>query len=203
LDGAEQSEVWDSFRVARRAHPQEVRLIRRDGIEGISAAHDGFTRLPAGIVHRRIFALVDQSVWLVLDQVDASVGSGTHRIESMVHWHPSVQLNQENGAFRAESEDRAFVCNAWGWETAEIQRGGTDPLQGWYCPEFGAKEPNDVLIFRSDTALPFTGIYALAPNATSVHLNYLGGTIWNVVVDDVAHNVDFSIFGLRPDSVNR
>jgi hypothetical protein len=42
-------------------------------------------------------------------------------------------------------------------------RGQTDPIQGWYAPEFGKREPNHVLTFSCEGPLPARVGYLIAP----------------------------------------
>ncbi|MCS6896689.1 MAG: heparinase II/III family protein, partial [Nitrospira sp.] len=54
VDGAEQSEIWDVFRVARRAKP--IRASLRKGEQGaviFEGGHDGYRRLPGKPIHSR------------------------------------------------------------------------------------------------------------------------------------------------------
>ncbi len=53
VDGANSSEVWSNFRVARRARPLEVRWGCDSGVLWIEAGHDGYQRLPGRVIHRR------------------------------------------------------------------------------------------------------------------------------------------------------
>lgn len=80
IDGVEQSEVWGSFRVARRAH---VTARRTDGRRWAEAEHDGYRRLPGKVRHRRRVELCDGGV-SVTDRLE---GSGLHRAE--IFWHVS------------------------------------------------------------------------------------------------------------------
>jgi uncharacterized heparinase superfamily protein len=57
VDGEDSSEVWSSFRVARRARPLEVRCgSDRDSL-WLEAAHDGYRRLVGDVVHYRRWSL--------------------------------------------------------------------------------------------------------------------------------------------------
>lgn len=58
VDGADSSEVWSSFRVARRARPFDVAWGEGDQGPWVRAAHDGYRRLPGRVVHRRQLGLV-------------------------------------------------------------------------------------------------------------------------------------------------
>jgi len=53
VDGADSSEVWKSFRVARRARPFGLRVEEANGSIVVECAHDGYLRLPGRVIHRR------------------------------------------------------------------------------------------------------------------------------------------------------
>lgn len=57
IDHENSSEVWSSFRVARRAHPFDVASGQTDSVIWLTAAHDGYRRLPGRPVHRRRWEL--------------------------------------------------------------------------------------------------------------------------------------------------
>jgi uncharacterized heparinase superfamily protein len=85
VDGADSSEVWSSFRVARRARPFDVRW----GSEGdelwLEAAHDGYWRLSPPAVHHRRWKLRADALE-VLDRVAGGAG----RAEARFHFHPEA-----------------------------------------------------------------------------------------------------------------
>lgn len=86
VDGCDQSEIWHSFRVGRRARPMDIRT---DHCRFAEAAHDGYRRLRGGVVHRRKIRLIGSDV-----QVEDNLeGSGTHEVEVFFHIHPSGSPN--------------------------------------------------------------------------------------------------------------
>ncbi|WP_386117862.1 heparinase II/III family protein [Thiohalocapsa marina] len=99
VDGAESSEVWGGFRVARRARPFDVRVrdakarfCTEPGFEPpapalqVSAAHDGYSRLPGRPVHRRDWLLTEDRL-RVTDRVEGEVRSAVARF----HLHPAIE----------------------------------------------------------------------------------------------------------------
>jgi len=81
VDGADQTEVWGTFRAARLAR---ARLEHADD-DGrritIVASHDGYRRLPGSPVHRRTWLVAPERIGIT----DEVLGEGEHRIESRVH----------------------------------------------------------------------------------------------------------------------
>jgi uncharacterized heparinase superfamily protein len=57
VDGVDSSEVWSSFRVARRARPLALTRGRDGDALWLSAGHDGYRRLPGKVIHRRHWRL--------------------------------------------------------------------------------------------------------------------------------------------------
>ena len=66
VDGADQSEVWGTFRVARRARPTLHRAVDDgDGPIEVTASHDGYRRLPGRPVHTRTWRVTADEVEIV------------------------------------------------------------------------------------------------------------------------------------------
>lgn len=57
IDGQDSSEVWSSFRVARRARPADVTVTSGSGGLHVSGSHDGYKRLKGVVQHKRSFDL--------------------------------------------------------------------------------------------------------------------------------------------------
>ncbi len=82
VDGADQSEVWGTFRVARRARPTLHRAVGDgDGPIEVTASHDGYRRLEGRPVHTRTWRVTADEVEIV-DRVD---GEGLHQVAVRVH----------------------------------------------------------------------------------------------------------------------
>lgn len=133
VDGSDQSEVWSGFRVARRARPSDISFQEHPGVVRAEAAHDGYRRLSAPLIHRRGLQLTAEQ----LEITDSLEGAGCHSIESAFHLHPGVDARvQERNCFslwRGTSSigsfqlDPAFTCSL---------------ASSTYHPEFGLSVPN-------------------------------------------------------------
>jgi uncharacterized heparinase superfamily protein len=124
IDGADSSEVWSSFRVARRAHPFDVAYGDSEESVWLSAAHDGYKRLPGRPVHRRKWTL-GLDVLMVRDEI---VG-GYRRAISRVRLHP---------CWRVE-EDIVGEGGKIAWEVSGSA--GVSIVESSWRPEFGKAEP--------------------------------------------------------------
>ncbi len=83
VDGQDSSEVWSSFRVAKRAKARGVSIITQEGKLVVSAAHDGYGR--SAIVKRRW--TVGKSSLRIEDRLEGDY----ERATGYLHLHPDVQ----------------------------------------------------------------------------------------------------------------
>jgi uncharacterized heparinase superfamily protein len=164
VDGAEQSELWGAFNVARYAQVGPVRWLVRDGLTYLEGTHDGFTRLAPGLLHtRRIFFLPGR-FWCVCDDVR---GSGVRELESFIHFHPETRIEvtcNGSAAFQAHWTNGTMRVVPFEMESVELTSGSFDGTpRGWYAPTFGAVSPAPVLMLRARGELPRTFGYLLLP----------------------------------------
>lgn len=136
VDQQDSSEVWGSFRVARRARPGDVRVSQGNGGEA-SASHDGYTRLPGKPVHRRRVSLRPGSC-RVEDALDGRYGQAQARF----HFHPAVSVILEPGAMRGACRLPDGRLLSWHSEGAQAVR---IEATTWH-PVFGGSLPNQCLV---------------------------------------------------------
>lgn len=87
IDGANSSEVWAGFRVARRARPTlEVAAVNA-GAMCVTASHDGYRRLPGRNRHRRHWRL-EPDMLEIIDEVSGDF----EQAQAYFHLHPAVEL---------------------------------------------------------------------------------------------------------------
>jgi uncharacterized heparinase superfamily protein len=168
IDGENSSEVWDGFRVARRAYP--VGLSVSDGSSGainprptiddgvgrgfsapqgslrVACAHDGYARLRGRPMHRRTIELSEDAVrW-----TDEVTGEGAHRVVGRIPLHPSVRAERlSEAAWRlALPLGESLVLTAAGV--------ALDQERGRYSPEFGITMERQVLVWVVEGLLPVT-----------------------------------------------
>lgn len=126
VDGADSSEVWAGFRVARRARP--FGLFISEGIDALTVkcSHDGFRRLKGQPVHTREWILTENDL-MVRDTI-----TGHFLVaEAFFHMHPSIGLGNGTAAM------------PWGgvvrWSAKGV-KWAVEPST--YHPEFGAVIPS-------------------------------------------------------------
>ena len=160
VEETNQSEVWDSFRVARRARPTRAIWRETDDYIVVQGEHDGYDRLAVPVRHRRTLVWKKAEFWLVVDQL---LGEGETDAASHLHLHPDLELARHTpDTWAINGRADLISVAAFGFAEAGITKGkSTPPLQGWYSERFGEKRPNDVLTFQAKGALPICCGYAL------------------------------------------
>ena len=145
VDGINQADVWSSFRVGRRFSPSHVRF--DEDLSGcrFEGRFSGYADLIGDRIdhERRIITRRSARDVTVEDRV---TGTGTHVVESRIHFHPQVSVKP--GSYAHTLTRGAISCRL----TAE---GG--PIaweEGWYCPEFGLKQRTNVASIRGAFNLP-------------------------------------------------
>lgn len=86
INGKNSSEVWDGFRVARRARPFGLAMSEGDTIT-VSCSHDGYRRLTGSPIHTRTWRFAEEQ----LEIVD-SISGHFRGAEARFHVHPKVAL---------------------------------------------------------------------------------------------------------------
>ena len=133
IDECDSSEVWGSFRVARRARVSGVAAGEHGGALFLEGAHDGYHHLPGRLTHWRRWHLDDCQL-VIADEVR---GAGNHEVEFYFHLHPEWEarlsgrqcdvVHTSAGMFmRFEFDDSL----------------NTELTQSTYHPEFGLSIPN-------------------------------------------------------------
>jgi len=144
IDGENSSEVWDSFRVAKRAKVfKSVDKIQDKKIM-VSAMHGGYHRLPGRPTHHRKWEL-SQSLLEITDVIN---GMGSHDIDLVFPLHPEVTILN----YDKESVFLDILGNRVG-----INFSGSGELcvrTSTYHPEFGLSIENMQLNYRLSEKLP-------------------------------------------------
>jgi uncharacterized heparinase superfamily protein len=120
VDGQDQSEVWGSFRVGRRARPT-IHGATDDGATiVIDASHDGYRHLPGSPTHRRHWTLSAESMH-ISDRIE---GEGHHscvaRWVSTPQAHATADLLSTSGSVGAFATATATIATAFGQTEATV-----------------------------------------------------------------------------------
>lgn len=136
VNGENSSEIWKSFRVARRAYPS-VFSVTDDctGTLTIDASHDGYKRFSKPVEHRRVWTLQSHSLTIY----DTIVGA-PESVEVYFHFHPSVRVVEYDGVCSGKLVINGNHIANWKCDalTSKLEQGS------WH-PEFGLSIANSRL----------------------------------------------------------
>jgi uncharacterized heparinase superfamily protein len=144
IDGYNSSDVWDGFRVGRRARIIDFRNSYSSGKYHISATHDGYRFLPGKPIHQRKWVMTSNSL-LIYDYI---MGRGIHKIESVYPIHPKVTISRIE-TNKVELHVQPNIINF-------VVKGEGDLIKkkSFYHPEFGLSESNFHLVYKFRGTLP-------------------------------------------------
>jgi len=131
LDDENSSDVWKSFRVARRAEPHDVQLLNKGWEVEVTASHNGFKKLFQKRTHKR--TLIAKNKLLIIHD---SVIGGFDKAQANWHFHPAVKVERINAT--------AFEFKLEGGQVAKcVIEGAVVSLENTcWSREFGLKIPN-------------------------------------------------------------
>ena len=152
IDEQDQVECWDSFRVGRRWKPDNIVFASQSSQCRFDGIYGGYAHLIGDqIMHRRKVTINENVRQVQID--DLIDGQGTHCVESLIHLHPEVQIKQHEDYIlltRGNVSCKLFTQPS----TAKIE-------SGWYCPQFGTRLSNSVVVLGGETRLPVHLSYSL------------------------------------------
>lgn len=144
VDGEDQSEMLGLFLWGKRANAKCLEW--SPGPEGgrVAGEHDGYRRLPGGVIHQRSVELDGAASRVVIR--DRLAGAGSHHAALHLHFAETCTVERsERGGFSAvfpggfadiDMDDRMSV---------EAVVGSEDPILGWVSRGYHRKEPSPTL----------------------------------------------------------
>jgi uncharacterized heparinase superfamily protein len=143
IDSQDSSEVWNSFRVARRARVFGLQVRAHNDRVVIACAHDGYRRLPGRPIHRREMTVAPDRV-SINDTVE---GGGGHVLRGWFHVHPDQEVERKDEHFwRIRGPVGSLVIAA---RESHLER-----RRGWYGPRFEGRIERPVLVWQVQGQLP-------------------------------------------------
>jgi uncharacterized heparinase superfamily protein len=144
IDNQNSSEVWSSFRVARRANIfNRKQTVKKDQI-CLSASHDGYKRLIGKPLHKREWLFKNQSL-IVTDIIN---GNGIHSILSVIPIHPDIEIIKKlSDSVILNVNNHKVILEFKGNGVLSIEESD-------YHPEFGLSNENKQLHYYLVSELP-------------------------------------------------
>jgi Uncharacterized protein conserved in bacteria len=144
VDQISSSEIWDSFRVGRRANVIDKKNIITDQSISISGAHNGYSKLDGKPIHSREWVLEENKL-VIYDRI---TGKGRHLVEIIFILHPLINIV----SIEKNNLEIDIDGNSIGIQFNDI--GKLDIQDSFYFPEFGLSKKNKKLIYSCNENLP-------------------------------------------------
>lgn len=133
-------------------HPYSSRLVRMETVSanrqiGV-ACHNGY-QARFGVTHWRAILYIAPGSWVILDRMN---GSGTHTLE--LNWHFNIPLVSNGPRFAGHWKIYQVALTIQGG-TTNYAIGTTQPIRGWFSPQYGVKTPVTNVFALHTGELPF------------------------------------------------
>lgn len=138
IDGADSSEVWSGFRVARRAWPTGFTANFEAAAVEVSCAHDGYRRLSGRPLHRRNWHMTAQGL-----RVTDAIEGGFRDAVARYYLHPAVTVSAAGNDGVLTLPDGHIIR----WSVTD---GAARVVAATWHPEFGQSIPSKCieLVFK-------------------------------------------------------
>jgi uncharacterized heparinase superfamily protein len=130
IDFENSSEVWHSFRVARRAQVYDVVIERSGSCIIISAKHNGYLRFKKQTIHKRTWIIDVNSL-----EIKDDILGGFSTALSRHYLHPEIKVSKLEG-------QNKFSLGEFSDVSLEIDSDDVSLSPSQWHPEFGVSVPN-------------------------------------------------------------
>ncbi|WP_171038197.1 alginate lyase family protein [Aquibacillus sediminis] len=141
IDGVDQSEVWSTFRVGKRAKPIDAKLEQKNDHAIFIGEHDGYKRLADPLIHQRSIVNKDNA-YLILDTFRCD---SNHQFDSFIQLHPSIDVKYKNNYLETTDGLRYIYIIPFYMKEQVL-------IDSEYSDEFGLKYSNKRIKFSGDTS---------------------------------------------------
>ena len=121
-----------------------------DHFDAVDGEHDGYTRLPDPVVHRRMIFSDRKEFSIIFDYLTAD---SEHRYDYNLHVHPSIQVSvkPEIINLKPDNENCSISLCMKSKDNFEISlyNGSEDPRSGWYSDGYAIKETSTTINMAS------------------------------------------------------
>lgn len=138
INNKNSSEVWDGFRVAKRARTYNLKTKFTPSVIEIDCSHDGYTRLKGQPVHSRNFLFRNNSL-IIHDKIKGRFNSAT----AFFHLHPNIKVSIDDS-----KKNGTIFIDGKNFINFELNGGMAKIKKTTYHPEFGLSQNNECIIIN-------------------------------------------------------
>lgn len=149
VDGIDQSHHVQKMAWSRAYVPQPEAWLPHETGGAAAGSHDGYARVPGGVIHRRAVWLHDGGCCIICDQF---TGAGSHDIEINYQFAPGSAVVCDGSAVLFDDAELVWTGSAP--LSGKLRCGEADPDGGWIAPSLGVKVPAPRLTLRSKFEAP-------------------------------------------------
>ena len=133
VDAVDSSEIWSSFRVARRARPIGLSVAESGGAALVTCSHEGYRRLPGKVIHRRTWKIGNGRL-RIEDELEGKFRSAQARFLL----HPTVSSASIAGPLPSRGSSAGeWVLRSGKRVRWRVESGDARFEPARYYPEFG------------------------------------------------------------------
>ncbi len=170
IDGADQAVTNGTFRWKTKLSCGRARVPVWPALEYVEAEHDGYLRMPGGVIHRRRLLRIQSGYWIIADDFR---GSGNHTFDFNYHFAPGVEVSslKQDDELVARVDGAGLLLGLYASQPLqkELVRGRTAPIGGWVSAGYGEKKPSSTLRATLLGPPPAAAITLLAPFQTALN----------------------------------
>jgi uncharacterized heparinase superfamily protein len=142
FDGREQSEVWGTFRVARRAELLRAAAQGAEEAWEFCGAYSPY--YDRRFTHERRVRREAHGDWVITD----TARGHARRAASFIHLHPDVEAREVGGGrVECRSGPLKVLIEPHAAAGVRLIKGADSPVQGWHFPDFGVARPSATVQF--------------------------------------------------------
>jgi hypothetical protein len=185
IDNADQAVAGGTFRWNTRLSCRVARGPAVPPFGYIEAEHDGYLRMPGGVVHRRRLLHIQLEYWIIVDDFR---GSGNHTVDFNYHFAPGVEvssLKNDEDVLVTCAEPAGLLLGLYASRPlrTELIHGQTAPIGGWASHGYGVKKPCATVRASLAGPTPAAAITLLAPLQTEIRNGLLNPVVRRVKVE--------------------
>ena len=149
VDALDQSEPGGNFMWLNRANAACRQWYAGPEMDVIEGSHDGYTRLPDPVVHRRRITLHKRARFIEIE--DALEMTGAHDIELFFHLSEQCHaVAQQLGYLLVHDDIRARIeLPQLSGSSVSVHSGELTPPLGWVSRRFDQKRPSPTIVWRA------------------------------------------------------
>ncbi len=176
VDDKAQAEYRGRLKWSHAPRTRLERWVHTGPFDYVEGYHEGYTRLPTPVVHRRAIAFLKPDLWLIRDEL---TGAGSHQCDRYFHLAPGSRLYvAQDPTIHLQGAENVHLTlcpvETEGLEIARFQNGEA-PDEGWVAVGYERKVRAPVLRYRMTGQLPLTlHMLLMASRERDIELDVVG-----------------------------